>query len=299
MALKIACVGEVMIELLATRAGHDLGFAGDALNTSVYLRRSLSPEHSVAFVSVVGQDPLSDQMLDFISGHHVATDGISRHPELLPGLYAITTDENGERSFIYWRENSAARTLFQNGFDELEDYDVILLSGITLAILPANVRDGLVDWLEKCSAQIVFDSNYRPRLWENADVARSTTERAWRSCDIALPSLDDELALFGDADEAGVLARLRGYGIKHGALKRGVSGPVSLASLDNETATFSMATNVVDTTAAGDSFNGAFLGCYLSGGSATEAMRAGHVRALEVIGKRGAIVPTSTTQVNI
>ena len=94
MALRIACVGEVMIELLATRAGHDLGFAGDALNTSVYLRRSLSPEHSVAFVSVVGQDPLSDQMLDFISDHNVETDAVTRHPTLLPGLYVRTAVQN-------------------------------------------------------------------------------------------------------------------------------------------------------------------------------------------------------------
>ena len=224
MALKIACVGESMIELSAIHSGPNLSFAGDTLNTGIYLRRALPPEHSVTYVSVVGQDPFSDKMLDFITSHHVATDGILRHSELLPGLYAIMTDENGEWSFLYWRENSAARTLFQNGFDVLKDFDVIFLSGITLAILPANVRDGLFKWLKRSSAKIVFDSNYRPRLWENVDVARRMTERAWRACDIALPSLDDEMALFGDVDEAEVLARLRGYGVKHGALKRGGNG---------------------------------------------------------------------------
>jgi 2-dehydro-3-deoxygluconokinase len=100
------------------------------------------------------------------------------------------------------------------------------------------------------------------------------------------------MALFGDADEAAVLARLRRYGIGTGALKRGASGPLPITPNDAPLPDFPPAERVVDTTAAGDSFNGGFLASFLAGGSLAEAMLAGHRCAARVVGFRGAIAPS-------
>lgn len=298
--LKIACVGEAMIELSLDSAGSDarVGFAGDVLNTAIYLRRALAPGHQVDFISVVGSDALSDRMLAFIESEGVSTESVGRHRDRLPGLYAISNDASGERSFSYWRENSAARLLFQMdgdvSFDVLEPYDVIYLSAITLAILPPDVRAGLIAWIaqfRKRGGRFAFDSNYRPRLWEDRETARAAVSAAWAVCDIGLPSIDDEMALFGDADENAALARLRGYGIGEAAVKRGARGPVALYGEGSPQSLFAPVEKVVDTTAAGDSFNGAFLAARLQGSSLEEAMVAGHECASRVIGFRGAILP--------
>ncbi len=296
MSLAIACIGEAMIEFAATRAPQKLGVAGDALNTAVYLRRSLPPEHSVSFISVVGQDPLSAQITDFVRSENILPK-MEHHPSKLPGLYAIKTDANGERSFYFWRENSAARTLFSNGFGQLEGFDVIHLSAVTLAILPADIRQKLLNWLQEWPGLVSFDSNYRPALWQNRGEAQASIRRAFQICDIALPSLDDEMALFDDKDETQVRARLLGYGITQGALKRGANGPVDLGKHPSQT--YPKAGRVVDTTAAGDSFNGGYLACLLTGGSAKDAMMAGHVLALDVIAHKGAITPNSNKKSEI
>jgi len=297
---RIACVGEAMVELALDPAGTTarVGFAGDTLNTAIYLVREMPGIHNVAFVSAIGTDTMSDRMVDFIEAEGISTDQLLRVDDRLPGIYAINTDDHGERTFAYWRENSAARTLFQKGsgadFSVLEDFDVIYLSAITLAILPPTIRDALFDWIKSFrdnGGLFAFDSNYRPRLWDNEDIARDVVSAAWRLCDIALPSIDDEMALFGDVDEASVLARIDACGVRTGALKRGAKGPIPINAPINPSLVFAPATKVVDTTAAGDSFNGGFLAAFLAGHSLDEAMMAGHNRAALVVGCRGAIAP--------
>ena len=217
---RIACVGEVMIEVAL--AGSDtahIGVAGDTFNTAVYLKRA-APEVEVAYVTALGDDAMSDRILGALAEEGLGTGLIERRPGAMPGLYAISVDEAGERSFSYWRSVSAARTLFSEPagvqMTALEDFDLVFLSGISLAILPAEVRTAFWRWTEgfrSRGGRIAFDSNYRPRLWESVDRARENVMRAWRHTDIALPSLDDECALFGDTGEAEVLARLeRGRG---------------------------------------------------------------------------------------
>lgn len=297
--LRIACVGEAMVELSLDDEGTtaQLGFAGDTLNTAIYLTRENPGTHDVSFVTCLGTDTFSDRMIAFIENEGVSA-AIMRDEKHVPGLYAISTDPEGERSFSYWRDNSAARTMFQNDsgadFSALEAFDVIYFSAITLAILPKKIRQTLLGWIAEFRQHggiFAFDSNYRPRLWESVEAAREAVSRAWKLCDIGLPSIDDEIALFGDADAATALARLQAYGIGTGALKRGAEGPVPINAKADPAIEYPAARNVVDTTAAGDSFNGAFLSVYLSGKSLDEAMLAGHNRAARVIGIRGAIVP--------
>ncbi len=287
---RIACVGEAMVEFSFHGDQPKIGFAGDTLNTAVYLRRFAPKEHRIYFVSVVGLDPLSDRMLKFIDTEYVSTRYITRHPDKLPGLYTISNDDAGERTLFYWRENSAAGTLFNDGFSVLDNFDVIYLSAITLAILQPDVRSRLLDWLEEWNGTVVFDSNYRRRLWESTELARNTVSRIWRRADIGLPTLEDEMELFEDESEYEVLARFREFGLKYGVLKRGIRGPLSLSGVESSGTDYAVADKVVDTTGAGDSFNGGYLAALYSGATQREAMIAGHNLAVEVIGMTGAIV---------
>ncbi|WP_424928233.1 sugar kinase [Amaricoccus tamworthensis] len=295
--MRIACAGEAMVELSLDGDSATMGFAGDVLNTAIYLRRNLPPDHDVSFVSLVGDDVLSDRLRDFVASEGIDVSGMTRLEGLLTGLYAINTDENGERSFLYWRENSAARRLFQrDGFEALEGAGVVYLSAITLAVISPEARESLFSWLSDYRSRgglFAFDSNYRPRLWSDVSTARAVVERAWRMSDIALPSVDDEMALFGDDDEQGVIERFRSWNVGKGSLKRGATGPLSIREEDAVEQTFEPAERVVDTTAAGDSFNGGFLAEYIKSGSLADAMMAGHRCASHVVGFRGAIVPKS------
>ncbi|MCF6326859.1 MAG: sugar kinase [Devosiaceae bacterium] len=296
--IKIACVGEAMIEL--SFAGDNLdqpniAFAGDTLNTAIYLKREIKNSAEISFVSRLGTDEFSTSMLAFMNKEGLNTNNITRDANKLPGLYSIMTDEHGERTFNYWRQNSAAKELFQTGgeidFSPLSDFDIIYYSAISLAILPVNVREAFLGWLADQRSlgniRVAFDSNYRPALWSGVEDARFWTEKAWKNCDIALPSADDEKSLFGDRDIEQTIKRLNSYGANFGALKRGADGPLPLTPI-GELPQFKPAKKIIDTTAAGDSFNGAFLGALLVGAPIKEAMLKGHDCARETVGFAGA-----------
>jgi 2-dehydro-3-deoxygluconokinase len=288
-----------MVELTLPRAdgeGSRVGFAGDTLNAAVYLKRS-APELEVAYVTALGTDPLSERMVGFFAAEGLDTSLIERRPDRVPGLYAISLDAAGERSFTYWRDSSAARTLFLAPAvvtpDRLRGFDLVYLSGISIAVLAPEARAALRAFLEGFRAaggRVAFDSNYRPRLWPDVATARRETSAFWQITDIGLPSLDDELALFGERGEAEVLARLAAAGLRRGALKRGPGGPLPLGPAGPLPA-FPPAARVVDTTAAGDSFNGAYLAALMRGEPEAVCLAAGHAMASEVIGHQGAITP--------
>lgn len=294
----IACIGEVMIELVPEDGDKlRMGVAGDSFNTAVYLKRALGETHDISFVTALGTDSFSDRIIQEIEGHRLNTRSVPRRVDKLPGIYAINTDPKGERSFTYWRSDSAARTLFAERYPEeldlLQGFGLVFLSGITLAILPPDARDRLIGALDRFRAaggRVAYDSNHRPKLWDSRKTAQDINWAMWQRADIALPSVDDEQAIFGDPSENSVLDRLRGLGCRDGALKRGAQGPRALIP-DIPAQAYAPAPRVVDTTAAGDSFNAGFLAARLTGSDVAGALQRGHDLASRVIGAKGAILP--------
>ncbi|MEM6985857.1 MAG: sugar kinase, partial [Pseudomonadota bacterium] len=280
-----------------------LGVAGDTNNTAVNLSREVA-RHSaieVAYITALGDERMSQRILSDMRAHGIGTDCVEVRPGLAPGLYAIETDPTGERQFSYWRDNSAARTLFVSpatvSLERLFEFDLVYLSGISLAILTPAVRVALLDTLTRFRAaggRVAFDSNYRPRLWSGQDEARDVISSMWAAVDIALPSVDDELELFGESEAHEVVTRLHRLGVGCGALKRGHEGPIDLGRDDPhaDAGSFAKADKVVDTTAAGDSFNAGWLAAYALGASARARLAAGHNLAMQVVQSRGAVVPT-------
>jgi 2-dehydro-3-deoxygluconokinase len=298
MALtRVACIGECMIELgqLDLAAGTArVGFAGDTLNTATYLARL---GVAVAFVTNLGTDSFSDRMVAGWRAEGIDLSLVGRDENRLPGIYAIETDVSGERSFRYWRETSAARTLFSGVGASLADlaaFDVIYLSGITLAILPPQVRARLIAEMARLRATgkwVVFDTNYRPRLWPDASAARDSFAAMWAATSLALPSFDDEKALYPGSSPADVVARISGSGPREIVLKNGSKGPLIQADGRSWQADLDVAAGVVDTSGAGDSFNAGYLAARLHGATPVAAAAAGHRLAAAVIGHHGAIIP--------
>ena len=292
----VICLGEAMVELSLSADDPKtarVGFAGDTLNTAIYLKRAL-PSARVAYATKLGKDDFSDQMIEMMRDEGLDTSLVFRSESRTCGLYAIKTDARGERSFSYWRSASAARTILDPpGLTpaHLAGADLLYFSAISLAILPPAHRLQLLEWLpayRQGGGRVAFDSNYRPALWPDRQTAAEVIERAWQETDIALPSIDDEQAIFGDVDESAVLTRLRRCGVTQGALKRGAAGPRPIS--DAQPKDYPPAREVIDSTAAGDSFNAAYLAALLSGKPEQDCLQAGHALATRVIGARGAII---------
>lgn len=296
---RIAIIGECMVELKKNNGVLEQGFGGDTLNTAVYLSR-LTQQQGVttSYVTGLGRDPFSKEMLASWQKESLNTEMVSISDHKLPGMYAIETAEDGERSFFYWRNDSAAKYwLRDHTVAELSkalcQHQMIYLSGISLAILPEDCRQSLIELLRIARTQglkIAFDNNYRPALWANKEEAIQAYQQVLSLTDIAFLTFDDEQELYGDEREQQAIDRTQAFGVQEIVIKRGAEACLVISQGIVESITPIPVTNIVDTTAAGDSFSAGYLAKRILGGSQHASAMAGHLLAGTVIQYRGAII---------
>lgn len=296
--MRVAAIGECMLELSGSGSEWHMGHAGDTLNT-LWALRALIAEAETDYVTAFGDDPFSAAQRGFLADAGIGTAASPVIAGARPGLYAITL-EGAERSFTYWRSDSAARRLADDRarLDEsVAGAWLVYFSGITLAILDARGRSNLLGALagaRSAGALVAFDPNHRPRLWEHADAARDAIGRALAITDIALPTFEDEKGLFGDESPHQTVARMRDAGVGEIAVKNGAEAALVAAAGKDPVEVPAMAVDAVDTTGAGDAFNGGYLAARLLGQSPKDAARAGHRTAAATVGIRGALAPAAT-----
>ena len=294
---RVVSVGEAMIEFAPL--GDNLyrrGFAGDTLNSAWHMAALLGDKARVGFLSRVGSDPYSDAFVTFLEDSGLDASLIGRDPARTMGLYVIALD-GAERSFTYWRDSSAARRLADDeaALDTaFADAGLIHTSGITLAVIGEAGRRNLIAALGRARAKgavVSFDPNARLKLWPDPEAFRRACRDMLAVTDVALPSFDDEAAVWGDADPRATAARIGGLGVGEIVVKNG-PGEVAIAfGGEVFTAPTPAAAQVRDTTGAGDSFNAGYLAARLAGGAPYEAATLGQEVARVVIGHTGALAP--------
>lgn len=295
---KVMTIGEVMVEFARGPDGrYGLAFGGDTFNTAVYLARA---GVETGYATALGDDAFSDRIFAAASGESIDTTAMLRVPGRMPGLYVIDTDARGERSFSYWRDTSPARDLFElpgweTVAEALVEASMVYLSGITLSLY-SNVGLGrllaTLEFARERGARIVFDGNFRPRGW-GGDVgrARAVYAEALKRASIALPTYDDEATLWGDGSPAATAERIATFGVDEIVVKNGAGGALVRNAGVSHLVPIPEPVEPVDTTAAGDSFNAAYLAARLGDASPEVAAEAGHQLAGRVIRHRGAIMP--------
>ena len=300
--IKLVAIGECMMEVQANSFGPAvLAYGGDTFNTAVYLRRcSQAQAIDVGYATGVGQDPLSEKLLNEWAGLGLNLTCTQKIAGKLPGLYLIETDDSGERRFHFWRDNSAARYYFNADVTPLEssaqDIDCFYFSGISLAILDASARARLFQLLHAQKAagkQVVFDNNYRPKLWPDRITTQQVFDQAFEVATIALITADDHQAVYDLPDMEAAIAHAKQRLTQEIVIKRGAAPTLVKATVPGdwvEVATQKVE-KVVDTTAAGDSFAAGYLSRRLLGQSPAESASFGNKVASRVVQHRGAIIP--------
>lgn len=286
-----------MIELTRRGDGWQIGYGGDTLNTAIHLARG---GHDVAYLTALGDDPFASGLVGRWQAEGLDCSLVLRHPARATGLYAISTDAAGERSFAYWRDTSAAREMFALPGAEAScaaaaQADLLGFSLITLAILPSEGRAALfaiAREVRKRGGQVAFDGNYRPRLWPDADTARAARDTAITLATIGLPTLEDETMLSGEGDAAAVAGHWQGLGCAETIVKLGAQG---CRLPDGSIVPPPEVLTPVDTSGAGDAFNAGYLGARLRGADPAQAALAGHAVAGWTVMRPGAI-PSARSQ---
>ncbi len=299
---QVICVGEVMVELSRGNDGrYGQAFGGDTFNTAVYLARAGIP---AAYATAMGDDPYSDALMALAAAEGVNGDLIRRVAGRMPGLYLIETDPKGERKFYYWRDTSPARELFElpdwaATAETLLSARLVYFSGVTLSLY-SNIGIGrflaALELARRQGVKVAFDGNFRPRGWKgDAARARTVFAEALKRVDIALPTFEDEATLWGDTNPEATVDRLQAFGIGEIVVKNGSSTALVADNNGREHVPVPEVVEPIDTTAAGDSFNAAYLAARLNGENPVAAASAAHGLAAQVIRHRGAIMPRAVS----
>ncbi|RED14421.1 sugar kinase [Pontivivens insulae] len=302
---RVLCVGEAMVELAPVEGGlYRRGFAGDTFNTAWHMAHLLGPYAPVGMLTQVGRDALSDQFVAEMAQDGLDVRAVSRSGDRTMGLYMIALD-GVERSFHYWRGQSAAKALADDPARlaaDLNGADLIHLSGITVAILSVEARERMLAALRTAQARgarLSFDPNVRPALWSGPEATRAALLPFLAAADILLPSFDDEAALWSDANPATTVRRLAGRDGGEIVVKDGASA----VHLDDGTACHVLETPPVagirDTTGAGDAFNAGYLAARVAGRPCVEAVRIGQRVAAIVLTTAGALAARDSIGLDI
>jgi 2-dehydro-3-deoxygluconokinase len=269
-------------------------FAGDAYNTAVYLKRS-APDIDVSFLTATGDESLSNAMVETWRGEGISDKLVFRIPGERPALYLIETNAKGDRKFHYWRSDTPAKEwlrllLATGGAETLNKADLVYISGISLAILGYDDRQAAIKLLGTLKTKVAFDPNIRPALWKSMGEARHTFEDMVKLSSIVLPSRQDYQLLYDMNDPLQQIAFTATLTKVEIALTCDEDGCV-LRIGDEVTALPTQAVKVVDTSGAGDSFNGAYLAARLKGKPPQEAVKDGLALAAKVVAQPGALIP--------
>ena len=295
--MHVLAIGECMAELAPTHSSGEfrLGFAGDTFNTAWYLTRC-APSATVSYLTTIGNDVISQKMSAFMRDSGIGDQFVQISDDKTLGLYLISLD-GGERSFSYWRGQSAAKALADDPVHlerAMATADLVYFSGITLAILIPESRATLLDALRKARAAgktVAFDPNLRPKLWADDATMTKVIMQGAAVSDVVLPSFEDEAMWFNDATPLDTANRYFSAGaitviVKNGAdpvlyAEGATIGEVPVTPVDA----------LVDSTAAGDSFNAGIFARHIAGDALPNSIAFACELSRTVVQARGALVP--------
>ena len=267
---KIVCFGEALIDLLAQPpATADtprafLQYAGGApANVAVAAARLGADAH---FAGMLGHDMFGDFLLQSFVAAGVATDCIVRTNAAKTALAFVALDEQGERSFSFFRP-PAADLLFRSAhflpacFGGTGSFHVCSNS-----LTEAGVAEATLDGMARArdaGAMVSLDLNLRPALWPEGVDPGPRLWQALSAADLVKLSQEelDYLAqpLGGGADgEAAVRARIF-EGKAHWLIVTDGAAQIRWFTRQASGHAPSFRVEARDTTAAGDAFVGGLL----------------------------------------
>jgi 2-dehydro-3-deoxygluconokinase len=275
----LLAIGEAMVELNQPSEGAPFvqGFGGDTSNAMIAAARLGA---DAAYFTAVGADRFGQALTELWMREGVDASRIAVNGGAHTGLYFVTHGADGH-TFSYMRAGSAASRIGEADLpvDRIRETKILHASGISQAISSsaADAVFAAIDIAHDAGRLVSYDPNLRLKLWPLRR-ARAIIHEAMRFCDIALPGLDDALALTSLNDPDAIVDFYLRLGAPVVALKLGKSG-VLVATAKARQRIAARAVAAIDATGAGDCFDGAFLTEYARLGDAFAAARFANVAA--------------------
>ena len=271
-----------------------INFGGDTYNSAVYFSRLTNDKTNTFYSTALGKDNFSKKMISRFKNENIKCDYIRTDGENPPGLYSIEINEKGERSFSYWRDQSPSKYIFLGSkgkklVKDINNADVFYYTGISAGILDEKQRKDLIN-IGSTATICGFDFNYRSQLHYNNKVSQLLFNEINNRVDIHFVSFDDARELFNIKSPLEIFEIINE---KKNLILIRYKNSIIFKNKQQEIKTVTVPHGeVVDTTAAGDAFNGSFLAIMNNNKNVPveENILISHSVTREVIKHRGAII---------
>lgn len=290
MSQDILCLGEPMLEFNQQPDGNYLpGHGGDTSNCAIAAARQGA---RVGYVTHIGADTFGNSFMDLWRREGVDISTVRQVDDAHTGVYFVTHGPDGHE-FSYFRAGSASSRMRPRDLprDALRAAKILHVSGISQAIsdTAADTVFAAIEEIRSAGGKVSYDTNLRLKLWP-LDRARAVTHAAMAQCDIALPGLDDARQLTGLKEPDAIADFYLRLGADVVALTLGAEGTL-VATPDERRRIKGRAVKAIDATAAGDTFDGAFLARMTAGDTPFEAARYANAAAALSTQGYGAVAP--------
>lgn len=299
MKYDVVALGELLIDFTIDGKSsngnntYEANPGGAPCNVLAMLNRM---NKKTAFIGKVGKDAFGQILKSTIDKIGIDSKGLVFDEKVNTTLAFVNIDENGERSFSFYRNPGADMMLTE----EDVDFEIIRNSKIfhfgTLSMTHKKVRQATKKAVEEAKKEnilISFDPNLRELLWEDLSLAKEQMDYGCSVCDI-LKIEDEELKFLTDCYEIEKAVEIlkSKYDIKLILVTEGSKGSTAYYKDLVIKQDAYLQKNTIDTTGAGDTYCGSCLG-YLIDNSIDEL---NEVKIKEMISFASAAASIVTTR---
>ena len=254
----IISYGEILVDLIGGESGgvftYERYAGGAPFNMACACAKAGG---KCGFVGCVGDDLIGKYLSEFAGRQGLEFASVSVLPNANTTLAFVELSEGGERSFCFYRKNTADYKLQKETLQRVKEADIVHLGSLMLSESDGVAfADELVCAVKNAGKKLSFDINYRDDIFKNGEEAMTIYSKYIEAADIVKYS-EDELELFtGKKGLEGISKVARPD--KLVCVTLGSKG--SAYAIGNRVCTVeSIKVKPVDTTGAGDAFYGALL----------------------------------------
>lgn len=298
---KIMTMGEILVEIMATRRGQSFREPGTLLGPyasgapAIFIDQVARLGHPAAIIGCVGDDAFGWLNLDRLGRDGVDTGAIAVLGQAVTGSAFVSYRQDGERDFIFNITNSASAQLqaAQVSAAALKDCAHFHVMGSSL--FSFRIIDAMKKAIEIVKGQggsVSFDPNIRKEMLRIPEM-RAALDYILEFTDVFLPG-GNEVSLLVDApDEAGAVRALFARGVREVVIKRGAQGCSYYGGAGERLDLPALPVQEVDPTGAGDCFAATFVTCRRMGQSAHQALRYANASGALAVGVQGPMEGTA------
>ncbi|WP_342424013.1 sugar kinase [Paenibacillus sp. FSL E2-0178] len=291
-ANDVLAVGELLIDLISDDYDEEFQsstyhkfFGGSPANIAMNVRK-LGIHSQVA--AAVGEDGLGLFLVNELRNAGIEPHLVERVP--LATSMVLVTKSKSSPIPIFYRGADHHLGFRAELEDTLMQSKILHFSCWPISMLPSrHTMESLIETARKNQILIGFDPNYHPMIWNRNEDGIEYLKSIIGMVDIIKPSEDDAERLFGRDTPENQVHKILNLGAKLVIMTLGENG--AIVSNGKETVTFgTLATEVVDTTGAGDAFWSGFYSALVKGFTIRQALSLGFAVSAYKLKFTGAVV---------